>query len=34
MGTGSDFTDYMLIKLIVVGVLAFFAGLMGWKGPN
>ena len=29
--TGSDFTDYMLIKLVVIVVLAFIAGLLGWK---
>ena len=25
-----EFTDYMWLKLIVVGLAAFIAGLMGW----
>lgn len=29
--TGSDFTDYMLVKVVVVCVLAFIAGLLGWQ---
>lgn len=28
--TDNGFIDYMVIKLIVVAVLAFIAGFMGW----